>query len=119
MNDEFIKRFINACTKLCKEKEDYTKTNVIKHNIAMKKLAEIYNELSNDKNNAKIVYNKLMNDNDESIRMMAAVHSLSLNINMDKAEEVLKEIIGNANNPIEKFNAEMILINWKEGKLTI
>ena len=119
MNDEFIKRFTEACMKLCKEKEDYTRINIIKHNIAMKKLSEIYNELSNDKNNAEIIYNKLMSDDDKNIRMMAAFHSLSLNINLNKAGEVLREIIENTNNPIEKFNIEMTLKNWKEGKLTI
>lgn len=119
MNDEFIKRFTEACMKLCRGKGDYTKTNVIKHNIAMKKLAEIYNELSNDKNNAEIIYNELMSDDDKIIRMMAAFHSLSLNININKAEEVLREMIGNTDNTIEKFNAEMILKNWKEGKLTM
>lgn len=119
MNEEYIEKFINLCTILCKKKEDYTKTNILKHNKAMKKLAEIYNKLSNDKNNAEIIYNKLMNTDDENTRAIAASHSLSLNINLDKAQEVLNNIIENNNNPFEKFNAEMTLKVWKEGNLTI
>lgn len=117
MNDNYINKFIKLCARLCKKKEDYTKTNVFKHNKSMKKLAELYNELSDDKYNAEIIYNTLMNNDDENIRAIAAYHSLSLNINIDKSQEVLKNIIKNTNNPIEKFNAEMTLKAWKEGNL--
>ncbi|MCI8361944.1 MAG: hypothetical protein HFJ41_02125 [Clostridia bacterium] len=119
MNDEYIKKFIKLCAKLCKKKEDYNKTNIFKHNKSMKKLTELYKELSTDKYNAEIIYNILMTNDDENIRSIAASHSLSLNINIDKSQEVLRNIIESTNNPIEKFNAEMTLKAWKEGNLTI
>lgn len=119
MNDKYIKKFIKLCERLCKENEDYTKTNAVKHNKSMKKLAEMCKKLSYDKNNAEIIYNTLMKHDDENIRAIAAFHSLSLNINLEKAQEVLRNIIENTNNPIEKFNAEMLLKAWKQGNLTI
>jgi hypothetical protein len=51
---------------------------------------------------------------DERVRATAAAHSLGLNVNLTKAQKVLKEIMQNSPEPLSRFNAEMTLKVWKE-----
>lgn len=110
MIDEYIKKYIELCFEL----DDYSKEGVKKHNKAMKKLAKLFRQLEDDKELATVVYDSLMNHGDQRVRATAAAHSLGLNVNLTKAQKVLKEIMQNSPEPLSRFNAEMTLQVWKE-----
>ncbi len=110
MINEYMKKYIELCSEL----DDYSKEGVKKHNKAMKKLAKLFHKLEDDKKLAAEVYDNLMIHGDERVRATAAAHSLGLNVNLTKAQKVLKEIMRNSPEPLSRFNAEMTLKVWKE-----
>lgn len=100
---------------LCLQMRDYSsKSDVKKHNEATIKLLEIYDELSQDKDLAQLVYSHLMNSEIEKVRALAASHCLKMGIKIKEAEKVLITIASTSKNPIERFSAEMTLQVWKE-----
>jgi hypothetical protein len=110
MIDEYMRKYVELCSDL----DIYTKEGVKKHNKAMKKLAKLFHQLEDDKKLAAEVYDSLMIHVDERVRATAAAHSLGLNVNLTKAQKVLKEIMQNSPEPLSRFNAEMTLKVWKE-----
>lgn len=100
--------------KLCLQLGDYGRDGVKKHNQAMKELAKIFHELKDDKKRAGNLYKQLMDHNDERVRIMAAAHSLGLNVNLVKAQKTLKKIKHDSADPETGFSAGMTLRIWQE-----
>ncbi len=116
--DKYIEKFIKLCKNVAFEpKKNQTKLDVIKHNSAIKKLFKLCDEIGKDKEQAKKIYTELMDIKDETIQLIAASHCLKLDIYIDRAQKVLKDIIQNSQSPFQKFNAELLLETWQEGKL--
>lgn len=112
MIEEYLKRYTDLCSDLCSQADDYTKAKVKKNNIAMKALSGLFEEVCNNVETAKSLYNKLMDYEDDRVRGTAAIHSLKMNINIKKAEWTL-ENLAKQSNPISAFGAEMALKVWR------
>jgi hypothetical protein len=109
-NDDYKKKYVE----LCMELDDYSKEGVKKHNKAMKILATLFHQLENDKKVAEVLFEQLMAFDDERVKAVAAAHSLGLNINLNKAQKTLKDIIKSSSEPLSRLNAEMTLQVWME-----
>ena len=103
-------QFIDLCLKC----DEYTKVGVKRHNRAVKELSALYHKIEADKNFAGELYDSLLDHHDERVRSTAAAHSLGMNVNISKAESVLRDIAANSSNPFSRFNAEMTLQTWKK-----
>jgi septation ring formation regulator EzrA len=110
MIEKYKERYMELCSLL----DEYSKTGVKKHNKAMKELAKLFSEVSNNQEIAEKLYSELMDSDDERVKSIAAAHSLGMNINLTKAQKTLKEISQKSNEPLSRFNAEMTLKTWKE-----
>ena len=113
--NQYIKQFIT----LCRKTGNYdNKIGVARHNRAVKQLEKLHEEVKENEEMAKEIYNELMNSEEESVKATAASYCLAMNIKTKKAEEVLKEIIQRGKNPIERLEAKMTIKIWNEQRKT-
>lgn len=88
---------------------DNIKKKVRQNNVAMKKLFALSNELKNNIPQAIMVYSKLMAHPAEEVKLTAASTCIRLKICQKQAEEVLKKIISNSEDPFTALDAKMCL----------
>ena len=100
--------------KLCSMLGEYSKTGVKKHNKGMDGLTKLFYKLSENKAIAGVLLTELMDLEDENIRLIAASHSLGMNLNLTKAQTTLNDIFLSSNKPLSRLNAEMALKTWEE-----
>ena len=113
---DYVQTYVNLCSLLCKEPEDYSPENVIVHNQAMKELLRLTESLQKDMLLALDVYAALLEHEDIYVRHAAATDCLSLNIHIKRAVRVLK-IICWTGSKSSKMAAKRVLKIWRK-KLT-
>ena len=101
--------FIKYSNQLC-SKDDYINKQKVKiHNKAMKNLIQIQREITNDIKNGAVVLIKLLEHDNEKVRLNAAAQCLQIGIQQEKAIEVLKKIENNSTDKLCQLDARMIL----------
>lgn len=76
------------------------------------KLTRIYRRMEKDKALGKEMTAKLLNHSSDFVRAWAAAHALGLEVNVDKAVEVLEHIAKTKG--LVRLDAEMTLQVWRE-----
>ena len=79
-----------------------------------KKLVQVFKILETDLDLAEQTLPELLSNENVVTRTNAAVDCLSLNINIEKAVDVLEQASSDERNGIFGFNAEMTLKVWRE-----
>jgi len=106
---DYYNLFIEYSNQLC-SKDDYVNKQKVKvHNIAMKNLIQIQREIANDIKNGAVVLIKLLEYDNEKVRLNAASQCLQIGIQQEKAIEVLRKIERNSTDKLCQFDAQMIL----------
>lgn len=113
MNNEekLIQKYISLCDLMCKEDADYTTQKVRTHNQAMKKMQSLTRNLSSDISLADNVYAVLLRHEDSFIQQSAATECLSLNIHIEDALSILKQI-SKKGNRMAAMAAKRTLLIW-------
>lgn len=115
IKEDIINQYIKQFITLCRKTGNYdNKIGVVRHNRAVKQLEKLHEEVKENKEMAEKIYNKLMNQEEESVRVTAASYCLAMNIKTEKAEEVLKEIIQKGKSPVERLEAKMTIKIWND-----
>ncbi len=92
--------------------------NYRKGNREGKKLNKLFKKIAEDKELAKEIYYELFESKNPELLITVAAECLILEINEEKAIEILNNIMNNPEKyKIFSLNAEMTLKVWKEGKL--
>lgn len=95
----------------------YTKKEVRKHNAAMDKLGKLFHLLKEETDREFLL--ELLQDENERTRCLVAAHCLGLEIYLSEAQEVLNQLKENSKDPQMVFEAESVLLVWKQqGYLT-
>ena len=87
----------------------------VKANINHDKIIESLHQIRQHGNEGNVALLLLTDDTNQSVRCLAATHSL--NFNERKAKKVLKKL--SKENGIIAFNAKMVLNEWKKGTLEL
>lgn len=111
----FVNEYITLCGQLCKNIEDYTKENVVKHNMAIKKLNSLKERAHADSDFAKKLYHTLLTNNDMYVQQDAATECLFLDIHIATSLKILKKI-SQGKEKMAAMRAKRTLLIW-EGKL--
>jgi hypothetical protein len=110
--------------KLQKEIEDYAISwgDALKmgdHRTANRKnsaINKIAQKFGKDKNLGENILVPLLNHPDPSVRLMASVHALNMEIHQNEAEVVLTQIAGDSNIHVIQLMAQINLQKWNEKK---
>lgn len=113
--NNYVKEYIMLCSQMCKMPEDYTKENVKRHNIAMRKLNKLKESIHIDNELTENVYRILLECEDAYVQQTAATDCLQLNIYVDDSVEILKKI-SRCGDKMSAMGAKRTLLIW-EGKL--
>ena len=106
---DYINEYIELCSSLCKKPDDYKKkSNIKKHNKAMKRLIALRDMINKDTTVATKVYAELLNIDDTYIRLTVAAQCITINVHVLDAVMILKCFCKNGE-PWERFLAEKIL----------
>ena len=88
---DYYNEYIKYATQLCSNNDDYgDRLKVKAHNRAIKKLLSLEKEIM--ENNFTDVLAKLLQHEDERVKMNASDLCLVMNYNSEKAFEILKEL---------------------------
>ena len=109
--NELIQNYINNAIS---QGEATLKGDYKTGNKECKKLSKIYKIMEKNLDFAKEMLDVLLNDENINVRIWASAHALGLNVKVDKAEDILKEISSIPDIGLLGFNAEMTLKVWKE-----
>lgn len=88
--------------------------DVRRHNVAMKKLGEIYRELKASSKEEHTFLLELLNEDDFQIKLTVAAHCLGLGVYVSRAKKTLRKIAHNKENSHVAFEAKSILEVWKK-----
>jgi hypothetical protein len=110
--EEYIEQYINLCSMLCKEPEDYTKSRVRGHNKAMRELIALDGELSGNAGLLEKAYFELLEDEDIYVQLTVAARCLNLGFHVDRAAEIL-EFIREKGDGLYCAYAERVLKVWR------
>ena len=103
----FVELSLQQCTK-----DEYTnKQRVKKHNTASKQLKQLQAEMKS--NDSKEILFMLLNHKDDRVKVNAASLCLQINVLVDEAIHVLKEIIAFSNDSTICFSAKTLLQKYK------
>ena len=108
---EYVEKYLEICSALCKNPDDYTKANVKRHNEAMVELQSFVEELVKDREKAEKVFAELMDNEDIAVQASVCGNCLKYDILTEKAEKRLKKISRSKN--YHSFGAEMTLKVWR------
>ena len=117
MNEEtvLVEKYINLCSLLCKDEEDYSRDRIKIHNKAMAELKRLADEIGADMPLAAKVYETLLYSQDAFIQQSAATDCLQLKIHINQAIKTLKRIQKNGGR-MAAMTAKRTLLIWN-GKL--
>lgn len=90
----------------------YTKKDVKKHNVAMKKLAKLFYKLKDESDKSFLL--DLMQHSDDRTKSLVAAHCLGLNKYVEEAKKVLSAISNNKTDPILAFEAQSTLDVYRQ-----
>lgn len=107
--DNYLELYIHQCSLLNK---GYTKNDVKAHNVAMKELAKIYYHFKREQDRS--LFLKLLHNESNQVRLMAAAHCLGLNEYIDEAQKTLNQIAKNKCDAELAFEAQATLDVWKQ-----
>lgn len=100
--------YVNRYRELCSELNTGTnKEDIKKHNLAMKKLGNLFHQLKQQEDKSFAL--GLLCDEDISVSSIIAAHCLGWGVYKNEAKKVLKKISRTKNNPLIAFDAEMTL----------
>lgn len=107
--ENYKEQYILHCADL---HNGFSKTDVEKHNDAMKQLSKLFYKVKNEADRSFLL--ELMQHNNVRIRMTAASHCLALNEYVKEAKKVLKAISKNEKDSLLSFEAKSTLKVCKE-----
>jgi len=110
--EEYIAKYIDSFSKLCKKPEDYTRCKVKSHNRAMRELIALEDELSQDVELTEEVFSALLENEDSYIQQNIAGRCLSLNLHIKKSVEILERTSENGDR-MSAMGAERTLKIWR------
>ena len=90
----------------------FSKKDVKKHNVAMKKLGEIFYKLKKEPHKEFLL--NLLSCDDKRVVSLVAAHCLGLGVYVPEAEKALCEISKDKENPLLAFEAQSTLEVWKQ-----
>lgn len=108
MND-YKEQYILYCADLNK---GYSKKDVREHNVAMKKLGELFYKIKNDPDKTFLM--ELLQVDDKRVASLVAAHCLGLGVYIPEAKKVLSTLAKDKTNPILAFEAQATLDVWKQ-----
>jgi len=110
--ETYIARYIDLCSKLCFEPEDYTKSKVKRHNLAKRALIALDNELGKDIDLSEKVYSSLLDSREIGVRLVVGIKCLSLNLLTKEATDTLEQICKDGTRMVA-MGAERALKIWR------
>lgn len=90
----------------------FSKSSVRKHNMAMKKLGEMFYKIKDEPQKDFLL--RLLHSDDKEVVSMVASHCLGLGVYLYEAQNALLDIAHDKNNPLLAFEAEATLEVWKK-----
>lgn len=109
--DAKVTQYINLCTSLHAQREKMTKRTVKKYNKTFDILYKYAQALSEDQDAPKI-FQILLDSEDCSVKLYAAVHCLKYGLHISQAESILMQI-SLVEDAFAAFDAEMALKVWR------
>lgn len=113
MESEYVKKYINLCSQLLYDKDEYeNKIKVKLHNRAARKLTQLSKEITTNKEIAKEVFKELINNDNEVVRLWISDQCIKSNIYVTDAIKMLEKLC-KSNNKLIAFEAKMTLKEYK------
>ncbi|MBE5934266.1 MAG: hypothetical protein E7262_00555 [Lachnospiraceae bacterium] len=106
---EYILEYRKFCSQL---NEGTSKNDIKRHNLAMKKLSELYYKIEPQEDKSFVL--ELLNEKNIRIGLLVASHCLGWGIYIKEAKNVLKKISKSSENQEIAFDAKMTLEVYKE-----
>ncbi|MBE5791575.1 MAG: DUF2019 domain-containing protein [Clostridiales bacterium] len=112
---DYYNTFVDLSLQGCK-KDDYAdKQKVKKNNAAFKKLYSMQDEMR--QNVSEEIWYKLLNHEDDRVKVHAATFCLKINILVEQAIVTLEKIRDDSGDSTISFSAKMVLQLYKDGSL--
>lgn len=105
MNKNYYDEYIKLCSKL-NDFTDSTTADVVRHNRAMTKLSKLYHVVEQED---KSFYLRLMNSDNERVKLTAAAHCLGHGVYIDKAMAIVEYLDKHGRTPGVSLDAHGIL----------
>jgi hypothetical protein len=116
------KYYIEKVLSLCRRTGlgDYTNSDVARNNRAMTALYKLLHEVAKEPENYVSDLRKLLEHEEDNVRLYAACDCLDLGIDVERAKQIIREIgecgrgSGYEHDSDLRFNARMCLEVWEE-----
>ena len=109
--DAKVTQYINLCTALHVQREKISKRTVKKYNKTFDTLHE-YVQVLSESQDAPRIFQTLLDAEDCSVKLYAAVHCLKYGLHISQAESILTQI-SLGEDSFAAFDAEMALKVWR------
>lgn len=106
---DYILEYRKFCSQL---NEGTSKKDIKRHNLAMKRLSELYYEIEVQEDKTFVL--ELLYEKNIKISFLVATHCLGWGVYIKEAKNVLKKISKSKENPEIAFDAKMTLEIYKE-----
>lgn len=106
---DYYTRFVELSLQQCKQDDYGDRAKVRNHNVAWKKLIKLEEEMRQTGDDATL--QRLLNHENERVKLNAAAFCLQLEILVEKSVLILKEVLDNSDDWTSAVSAKMLLQN--------